>query len=294
MILVVGSSGMVGSEVCRILASKGTAFRALVRETTDPAKVEKLKHLGAELVKGDVRDLASLQAACQGVEQVICTISSMPLSYQPGVNDLQTVDIDGVKNLVAAAKAAGVRHFIYTSFTMEKDFPLHDAKRAVEQAVKDSGMLYTILRPSYFMELWLSTAVGFDAANARVTVYGTGDQLIGLISAKDVAGFAVESLTNPAARNSVLALGGPESISPHQAIRLFEAASGKTFEVTQVPLEALQAQLESAPDPFQKSFAGLILCFGEGDPVDMSQLQKTFAVRLTPLKEFIAGVMATA
>ena len=91
MILVVGSTGMVGSEICHILASKGLPFRALVRETSDPAKVERLKGYGAELVQGDLRDPASLAAACKGVDQVICTVSAMPFSYQPGVNDMQTV-----------------------------------------------------------------------------------------------------------------------------------------------------------------------------------------------------------
>jgi NADH dehydrogenase len=296
MILVAGSTGMVGSEICRLLGEKGLPFRALVRETSDPAKVEQVKGYGAELVKGDLRDQASLAAACQGVDSVICTVSAMPFSYQPGVNDVQTVDLEGVTRLVDAARAAGVKRFIYTAFSknMNRDFPLRNAKRAVEQRLMESGLDYTILRPGYFMEVWLSPAVGFDMGNVKATVYGTGDQPISWISFKDVARFAVESLENPAARNCVLELGGPEALSPHQVISRFEQATGKTFEVAHVPPEALQAQLDGAVDPMQKSFIGLMLCYAAGDPIDMSQVRKTFASGLTPLENYIAGVARTA
>lgn len=296
MILVVGSTGLVGSEVCRLLAAKGMPFRALVRESSDPAKVDRLKGYGAQLVKGDLCDQDSLKAVCQGVSAVICTVSSMPFSYLPGVNDIQSVDCDGVIHLIEAAKAVGVKHFIHTSFSgnLNREFPLRNAKRTVEQHLKESGLVYTILRPSMFMEVWLSPAVGFDAANAKATVYGTGDQPLAWITLKDVAQFAVESLENPAARNRVLELGGPESLSPHQVIRIFEAATGKTFEVAHVPPEALQAQYDGAVDPMQKSFLGLMLCYTAGDPIDMSSIQKTFATRLTPLREYVAGMMAPA
>lgn len=292
MILVVGSTGMIGSEICRILASKGIPFRALVRESSDPAKVERLKGYGAQLVIGNLCDQASLKAACQDVNDVICTVSSMPFSYMPGVNDIKAIDCDGVTHLIEAAKAAGVKHFIYTSFSgnIDRKFPLRDAKRTVEQHLKESELVYTILRPSMFMEVWLSPAVGFDAANAKATVYGTGDQPIAWISLKDVAQFAVESLENPAARNSVLELGGPEPLSPHRAIKIFEEVMGKPFEVVHVPLEALQAQYDSAVDPMQKSFIGLMLCYADGDSIDMSAIQQTFTVQLTQLRKYIASV----
>jgi uncharacterized protein YbjT (DUF2867 family) len=289
MILVVGATGMVGSEICRLLASKGMPFRALVRETSDPAKVARLKDLGAKIVKGNACDPNSLKAACQGIEAVICTISAMPFCYKPGVNDIQSVDFEGVNNLIEAAKATGVKQFIYTSFSgnLDRDFPLRNAKRAVEKHLKESGLVYTILRPSMFMEVWLSPAVGFDAANTKASIYGSGDQPIAWITIPDVAKFAVESLTNPAARNAVLELGGPQNLSPHQVIKLFEAAKGKTFEVTHVPPEALQAQYDGATDPMQKSFIGLMTCYAYGDPIEMGATQKSFGFQLTSVKEHI-------
>ena len=181
----------------------------------------------------------------------------MPFSYSPGQNDLQHVDLEGSKALIDVAKAAGVKHYIYTSFSgnLEIDVPLVHAKRSVEKHLKASGLTYTILRPGCFMEVWLGPAVGFDAANGKVTIYGSGDQPMSWIAIKDVVAFTVESLTNPAARNATLEMGGPEPVSPHQVVKLFEGVAGKTFEKVYVPVEALKAQMDGATDPMQKSFA---------------------------------------
>jgi uncharacterized protein YbjT (DUF2867 family) len=296
MILVAGSTGMVGSGICQSLSAKGLPFKALVRETSDPAKAANLKALGAQLVKGDLRDPASLKAACQGVDVVIETVSAMPFSYSPGQNDLQHVDLEGSIALMDAARAAGVKHYIYTSFSgsLEADFPLCKAKRAVEKHLQFSGMVYTILRPSCFMEVWLSPAVGFDAPNGKVTVYGGGDQPVSWIAIADVIAFALESLSNPAARNAVIEMGGPEMVSPHKAIQIFEALAGKTFEVSHVPAEALKAQMETAADPMQKSFAGLMYCITQGDPIPMQETLKAFALKLTSVKEYAEKVMVKA
>jgi uncharacterized protein YbjT (DUF2867 family) len=220
----------------------------------------------------------------------------MPFCYQPGANDIQSVDFEGVTNLIEAAKATGAKQFIYTSFSgnLDQDFPLRNAKRAVEKHLKESGLVYTILRPSMFMEVWLSPAVGFDAANAKATIYGNGDQPIAWIAIQDVARFAVESLTNPAAHNRVLELGGPQNLSPHQVVKLFEAAKGKTFEVTYVPSEALQTQYAQATDAMQKSFICLMSCYAAGDPIEMSRIQKSFGFQLTPVKDHIQRVMVAA
>lgn len=296
MILVVGSTGMVGAGICQSLSAKGLPFKALVRETSDPAKVANLKALGAQLVKGDLRDPASLKAACQGVDTVIETVSAMPFSYSPGQNDLQHVDLEGSKALIDAAKAAGVKHYIYTSFSgnLSAPVPLVHAKRAVEEHLKASGLTYTILRPSCFMEVWLGPAVGFDPANGKVTVYGGGDQPISWIAIADVVAFAVESLSNPAARNTVIEMGGPEMVSPHQAIAIFEQAAGRKFEVGYVPAEALNAQMEGAADPMQKSFAGLMYSITAGDPIPMKETLKTFPLKLTSVEEFARQITVKA
>ena len=226
-----------------------------------------------------------------GVTAVISTVSSMPFSYQPGENDIQTVDAKGAINLIDAAQGAGVQHFVYTSFTMELDFPLHNAKRAVEKHLKESGLPYTILRPGYFMEVWLSPAVGFDAANAKAQVYGTGEKPLSLISYSDLAEFAARSLDSPVARNAILPLGGPDALSQLEMIRIFEEVGGKRFEVQYVPVEALEEQQKGATDPMQQSFLGLMRCYAGGDPIDMRATLKAFPVQLTSVKDHARSVL---
>jgi uncharacterized protein YbjT (DUF2867 family) len=295
-ILVVGATGMLGNDVCQRLTAAGKSVRALVRDSSDPAKVSKLKSIGVETIQGDVRDRISLNEACHGVAAVISTVSSMPFSYQPGVNDIQTTDLDGVTNLLEAAKANDASHFIYTSISgnIDLDFPLHNAKREVERRLKESGLVYTILRPSYFMEAWLSPAVGFDAANAKAAIYGSGQNPISWISLQDVAQFAVASLDHPAAKNATLELGGPEAVSPSEVVKLFEQAGGRPFEVQLVPEEALQAQQAAATDPMQQSFSGLMRCYALGDPIDMSAMLRDFAIQPTKLEEYVRRVLTLA
>ena len=222
MNLVVGATGMVGTEICRLIAAAGKPVKALVRASSNPTKVESLKSMGATVVQGDLRDPNSLKVACDGVNAIISTASAMPFSYSPGENTPQSTDLAGCLSLIDAARESGVRQVVYTSFPpMAASFPLQDAKRAVEARLRGSGLSHTILRPTYFTEVWLSPAVGFDHANFKAAVYGTGDNLISWISFLDVAQFAVACLDNPAARNLTLELGGPDGLSPRDVVKIF-------------------------------------------------------------------------
>lgn len=287
--LVVGATGMVGGEVCKLLAAAGEEVRGLVRTASNPDKVAALRALGVKTVIGDLRDRASLDVACAGVDAVITTASSMPFAYVPRENDIRTTDLNGEISLIDAAVAANVRQFVYTSFSgnLDLDFPLRNAKRAVEQHLQRSGLTFTILRPSCFMEVWLSPALGFDAAGGKVVIYGTGHQPIAWIAAPDVARFAVASLTNPAAVNAVLELGGPANLSPLEVVSIFEKASGRTLDLQFVPAEALVAQQAAATDPMQQSFAALMRCVAMGDPIDMRATLKVFPRQLTSVEEFL-------
>ncbi len=257
MILVVGSTGILGSEICRRLTAAGQPVRGLVRSTSGPEKIERLKGMGVETVLGDLRDPASLQAACQGVDTVITTTTTT-LSMQPG-DSIPVTDQQGQLDLVKAAQAAGVGRFIMVSIPMSiSDCPLTTAKRAVEKAIMASGMAYTILQPGIFMEIWLSPALGFDFPNAKATIYGDGHAKNSYISLGDVAQVAVESLSNPAAKNAVFELGHSETYSLLEVVRIFEKASGKSFELQFVLASALEAQRDAATDPFQVSFATMM------------------------------------
>jgi uncharacterized protein YbjT (DUF2867 family) len=289
MILVVGATGLLGSEICHQLSAAGHPVRALVRPTSNESRVEGLRVLGAELVAGDLKARASLDAACAGAEVVITTASTT-LSRQPD-DTIASVDQDGQLQLIEAAKASGASRFVYVSYSGNHtiECSLTTAKRTVEQALRDSGLTYTILRPSYFMEVWLSPALGFDAANAQARIYGAGRAPISFISFKDVARFVVRSLTLPAARNATIEIGGPEALSPLDVVEVFEQSTGRTFSLEHVPEEALVQQHASARDPLEQSFGALMLGYARGDVVDMSRTLDVFPLQLTSVREF-AGV----
>lgn len=292
MNLVVGASGILGGEICRRLAAQGAPLRALIRPTSDPARTEDLKRLGAELVDGDLKDRASLDHACSGVTSVITTATAIG-RQQPG-DGIQTVDLEGQMQLVDAARAAGVEHFVYISVSrnLDVDSPFIQAKRTVEQHLRQSGLAYTILRPTFFMEGWLSPALGFDVANGTAQIFGAGQNAISWVSLYDVAHYAVEALAHPAARHAILELGGPAALSPLDVVRIGEELSGRQFNVQHVPEEALQAQWEAATDPLQRSFTALMLDYAQGDAIDMREALTTLPVQLTSVSDYIRRLLS--
>jgi len=285
MNLIVGSTGLLGGEICRRLASNRKPVRALVRPTGEASRLDSLRKAGAELVTGDLKDPATLRAACAGAAAVFSTASST-FSRQAG-DSIDSVDRLGQLALVEAAKAAGVKHFVYVSFSpMAEDFALQRAKREVEQAVIASGMAYTILRPTFFMEIWLSPAVGFDIAGRHARIYGSGEHAISWISFANVADFAVQSLDSPAARNATLLLGGPEALSPLQVVRIFEELAGAPFAVEHMLESVLRAGKQAARTALDEAFAALSLCYAHGDVIDMRATLEAMPVRLASVREY--------
>lgn len=293
MILAVGSTGDLGTAICRRLRDKGLAVRGLVRTTSKPAKVSYLQRLGVETLQGNLKERTSLETACTGVDTVITT-ASITLSREPD-DTIQNVDQAGQINLVNVAQVAGVKHFIYISYSksLDTDSPLTTAKRAVEQHLIRSGMAYTILRPSFYMEIWLSPIGGFDYTNNKATIYGSGSNRLSWISRGDVAAFTVAALDNPAARNAVLELGGPEALSPLEVVRIFEGATGKRFAVQYVPEGVLRVQKAQATDSVQASFCALRLDYSKGDVIDMTPVLQAFPVSLLSTAEYAHHLLAT-
>jgi len=156
----------------------------------------------------------------------------------------------------------------------------------VEARLKQSGLSYTILQPTFFMEIWLGPSLGFDFPNAKAQIFGSGQNKISWISSRDVARFAVESLDNPAARNAVIELGGPENLSPLEVVRIFEELQARTFKLLHVTDESLAEQNRSAAEPLLQSFAGLMLSYSAGKVIDMRETLQKFPVQLTSVKDY--------
>jgi uncharacterized protein YbjT (DUF2867 family) len=288
-ILVAGATGFLGNEICRQLRAKNLPVKAMVRTTSDPVKIEQLTKLGVQVVQGNLQNKETIYKVLKGVETLITTVSCMPFSYKPGENDIKSVDENGMVNLIDASKSVGVNHFIYTSIasSFDLEFPLSNAKRKVEKYLQKSGIIYTILRPCCFMEVWLSAAVGFDAMNGKVNICGTGTNPLSYISFRDVAKFAVESISNPSLKNVAIELGGPQNISQLDAVKIFEEILQKKIDVQHIPVDALQAQLSSSIDPVQKSISGLMLCVAKGGRIDMKDVLSKFSVELISVKDFV-------
>jgi uncharacterized protein YbjT (DUF2867 family) len=286
MDLVVGATGMLGTEICRRLRDRGEDVRALVRKTSEPLKIERLRAFGCEIVTGDVQDKASLDKACRGIETVISTATTT-MSRQPH-DSLEKTDQQGQLNLIDAAERNDVKRFVLVSVSgnLEGDSKLHRAKRTVEEKLRESGIAYTILRPSFFMEIWCSPALGFDAKNRKAQIYGEGKEPLSFVSLYDVAEFAVQAAASDKAANQTIEIGGPEPVAPNDVVKIFETEMGGHFEVTHVPAEALEQQHRSAADEYQRCFASLMLGYSAGDEIDMRDTLKRFPVKLTSVRDF--------
>ena len=293
MDLVVGATGILGMQIVLGLARAGRPVRALVRTSSDPGKVAALREAGAEIVVGDLKQPASLARACAGVGNLIVTASST-LSRAEG-DSIETVDRLGNLALIDAAKAAGVAHVVLVSFPDHAiASPLRAAKQAVETALIESGLGYTILQPPHYWEIWCSPAVGFDVAGGKVRIFGTGEGQNSWISLFDVAKAAIASLDNPAARNRVLAFGGPEPLSQLEIVRRFSAALGRELELERIPAEALRAQVDGSGDDLERAFAALMLVTGEGGWVlDPAEARAVLGLEPRSIDGFIAAATAT-
>ena len=101
-----------------------------------------------------------------------------------------------------------------------------------------------------------------------------------------MASFAVASIDNPAAQNAVIQLGGPDDLSVLDAVGIFEQESGQTFELQNIPNEALRAQIAAAPDSRGKTFRGLMIGLNTVGTIDMKETLRNFPIQLTSVREY--------
>jgi uncharacterized protein YbjT (DUF2867 family) len=193
-ILVAGATGGVGQQVTHQLLMAGTTVRALVR---DLDKASRILDYQAELHESDTSQPQSLTTALQNIRQIICTIGSRATS---GGNP-EKVDYEGVRNLVEAARAGGIEHFVLVSSIGVTD-PNHPINRfgnvmtwklRGEDVLRGSGLTYTIVRPGGLVD---------EPGGRKGVRFAQGDTLSGRVTRADTATACIQALTQHGARNT--------------------------------------------------------------------------------------------
>jgi uncharacterized protein YbjT (DUF2867 family) len=286
LILVAGATGDLGGATVRALLSRGERVRVLVRP---PSNYKPLVDAGAEPVFGDLKVRSSLDPACKGVKVLITTANS---AKRGGEDNPKTVDLEGNRKLIDAAKAAGVKHFIFVSMSgipPNTVIPLLHAKLATEQYLRASGIPYTIIAPDAFMDFWTALVVGMPALSRQpVTLVGSGSCKHSFIFTGDIVKFIVASMNNPNAISQKLTIGGPEALSYREVVATFERVLGRKILVHTV---APGAPVPGLPEPVAQ-FLGATEVYNS--VIDTTEVAKTFGVRLTSLEEFARAFTANA
>ncbi len=286
MILVVGATGSLGGAIARRLLAEGKKVRILVRPGSS---YDDLVAEGADAVTGDLKDRASLRAACAGVDAVVTTANAIG---RGGEDTIESVDLQGNQHLIGAAAAEGVRRFVFTSVlgaSSESPVPFIRAKGEAERRLMNSGMTWTILQPNLFMDTWLPMAVGGPAlAGEPVTLVGEGRRRHSMVAMADVVSYAVAALDHDEAGKAHIAIGGPEAISWRDAVAAFERELGRDIPVRTVSMgEPVPGMPEQVNGLFQ-------MLETYDSPLDMRAPATTFGVRPTTVDDFVHSFVSTA
>ena len=289
MILIIGASGFLGREVTKLLLSKGEQVRLFVRT---PARVEDLKQAGAEVMQGDLIDPPSLVRACQGVDRVLAAAHSL---LGKGRYKSEAVDDAGHRSLIDTAKAAGVAHFVYMSMlgvSPEHPFDFARRKYLIEENLKASGLSYTILRPSWYMEQNVHIFNGKSILeNGKTRILGKGTKLRNFVAARDVAQFAVRALMDPTLKNRTIDIGGPQNVTNNQVAELYGKIADVMPKISYMPPFMAKA-MSVILKPFQPGISRIMYLGSLPDDAfsetfDPSILLAEFPIHLTSLEEFI-------
>ncbi len=230
MILVAGGTGRLGTLVVRRLARNGLDVRVLTR---DPARAQRLSNTVADVVRGDVREPATLEPAMRGVTTVVSAVHGLA---GPGRVTPAAVDREGNANLVDAAAAVGAGVVLMSGTDASPDSPLElfRAKHAAEQHLRASSVPWTIVRATAFLELWAEIL-------AKPVIPGRGDNPINFVSVHDVAVVVERAVVDPSLRGRTLEVGGPDNLTLNQLVAELQAARGTSATVRHVPRWVVRA-----------------------------------------------------
>jgi NADH dehydrogenase len=238
MIAVAGGTGRLGSRVVRRLAAAGLDVRVLTR---DPARAQHLAEAASEVVTCDVRDRASMNAALQGVRVAVSAVHGFA---GPGHVSPQSVDRDGNANLVDAAADVGADVVMLSVVGASAQHPmeLFRAKHAAEAHLRASGVRWTIVRATAFVELWAEIM-------AKPIVFGRGENPINFVSVEDVSVVVERAVIDPGLRGTVIEVGGPQNLTFNELAVMIQNVRGRPAKVRHVPRALLRAIAPLARQP---------------------------------------------
>jgi NADH dehydrogenase len=214
MILVTGATGFVGGHVVHALRADDRPVRVLVR---DRRKAERLQAWGCEVAEGDVTRPETLAAAIEGCDTVVHLVAIR----QGRAEEFQRVMVDGTRNLLTAAREAGVRRFVHmsalgVSAETRNLVPYYGAKWEMEQDVETAGLSHVIFRPSFIFARdggILPTFAKLAKLTPVTPIPGSGKQRIQPIWADDVGAYFSKAVDLEAAAGRTFELGGPDTVS---------------------------------------------------------------------------------
>lgn len=249
-ILVTGATGTVGGAVARRLAALGIPARALLR---DPARAA--LPAGIEPVRGDLGDPASLAAAFAGIEAAF-------LNIVPGEGAEAQV-----ANFLAAARAAGVRHVIKLSGLRSGAGSASGIIRmhaAADDAVRASGMTFTLLRANSFHQNMLNQMPGIRATGQFYLPMADARQ--STIDVDDIAEIAVQALAEGRHADAALDLTGPEALSFHDVAAKLTEVLGRPVTYVPISSDAFRDALTGSgmPGPAAAALAEIFALFATG------------------------------
>jgi len=233
VILVTGATGHQGGATLRKLVERGFPVRAITRDTDQP-KARQLGH-GAEVVRGDLDDQASLTRSMDGVHGVF------------SVQNPQSAGIEGEIrqgiNVADAAKRSRISHFIYTSVgsaDQNTGIPHFDSKFQIEEHIRRTGMHYTILRPVFFMENWLGMRQMIEEGTLALPLEPT--TRLQLIAVDDIGGVAATAFEHSGKwQDRAFELAGDE-LSMTELAEVFTRMSNREVRYVKVPWDEFEAK----------------------------------------------------
>jgi len=238
MILISGGSGFVGQRLVARLLEAGEKVRVLARgerQTELPA--------GVETVKGNVVSGEGVSEAMDGVERIAHLVAVI---RERGDQTFDRVIRQGTETVVTAAKNAGIKKFVYQSAIGARDdphFPYLKAKWDAERAVIESGLRYTIVRPSLIFgegDEFFPTLAGLVRRNPVVPIAGDGKTRFQPIWVEDVVTCLIQCLKDGIHDDAVVEIGGPEHLTYEELIDIVARILDKRRPKAHIPLFLMQ------------------------------------------------------